>query len=394
MKLKKIMCVALSAVVLSGSVYGLLPCDVVNVAEAATGTNLKNAKTIGTGVSVTGKVSGTTSSQVYKFTAISSGYVSFDITRKKMEKAVEPSWKITVMDGSGTAVSEEHGATFSTRPVMMKKDDIYYAVVENYSHSDGEEFLLSAVFTDYANVIAEPCDKVEEAVVIDSDSTFLGAIDMSRDKDYIKITAPEKGYVRLDFKKYNSTSTLSPSWKLNFFDSDLNALFTVRSEYVMDTLSTEGLYFALPEGKSIYLEVENAHNSAGVMYSLRARFTESSLVEKEPNNSFSHANNIKLKKTYKGSLAEGKTGDYFKFKAASDGKYVAELKLSNELSKGYKITLYDQSKKEISVKRDITEAGKLSFKAKKGKTYYVVLEHVSLYKSGYNALYKLKITKR
>ncbi len=392
MRIKKILCgLLLAGLVVSGLNGGVIS-DGPYIVQAATGKNLKNAKTLNSGNTVTGKIANS-SSMVYKFTAPSNGYVTFGIERKKIENTVEPIWNITVMDAAGSGLSEDHGSTFSTQPVMLKQDGICYVVVENYAHSEKEDFQLSAFFTEYNNVIAEPCDKVEEAAYTDADSTFVGVIDSDRDKDYIKITAIDKGYLKLDLKKYNSTSTLSPAWKLNFFDADLNELYSLRTENVMDTMNCEGLYFAIPEGECIYLEIGNAHNSTGVMYSVTSTFTESDRVEEEPNNSFSHANTIKAKTPLKGSLAEKKTGDYFKFKAPSDGKYVVELNLSNEVAKGYRLTLFDAKKDQISTKRDITDRGKLSFKAKKGKTYYVLLEHSSLYKSSYNALYKIKITK-
>ena len=394
MGIKKTLYAMLTAALVATQLYTVTPYVSVPVVEAATGKNLKNAKTLPVDNTVTGKLSGSTSTLVYKYTAPGSGYVSFGMERKKVENTVEPVWKLSVVDGTGSSISEDHGTTFSSQPVMVKQDTLYYVLVEDYSHSEGEDFILSSAFTECGRVVSEPDDEVDEAVTIDSDGTYLGIIDTTRDKDYIRVTAADRGYVRLDFTKYKSTSTLSPSWKLGFFDSELNSLFTIRSEYVQDSLNSEGIYVALPDDGSFYIEIANAHNAAGVMYSLKAHFVANDLVEKEPNNSFSHANTVKKNKTYRGSLAESKTGDYYKLKATASGEYVVKLNLTNEVSKGYKVTVYDKNKKELVSKRDITENGKLRFSAKKGKTYYVVVEHVSLYESSYNALYKLNIKKK
>ncbi|MCR5099310.1 MAG: hypothetical protein K6B14_10210 [Lachnospiraceae bacterium] len=390
MKMRKIIGV-IAAVGLVCNMIGVFAP--VNVVKAATSTsNLSNATTISAGKTVTGSLSNKQKNKSYKFTAPGSGYLDFYIERAEVKSTNAPMWKATIYDGNGTVVCDATETTFYTNAVMVEKDSVYYLDISNASNATDEKYQITAEFTEYDNVIAEPNTGSTDAKSVSLGTTYLGVMDKANDEDYIRLYSDTTGYVKMSLKKYVSSSASSADWGFTLYDSEMNQLYNLTSKYQTDSLNTEGLYVILQAGKPAYVRISGSNNTAGVIYSFDTSFTPSSLVESEPNNSFASADKIKLKKTYRAALAETATGDYYVYKATKASKHVLKVTLSNEIAKAYRVTVYDKDRNPLVSKDNVFKNGKLSFKTKKGQKYYILVEHMSGYDSELNALYKLQLT--
>ena len=361
---------------------------------AAADNKLSSATAIGANKTVSGSLSENAKTKSYKFSASEPGYLTFYIERAAVESTSQPSWKATLYDGKGISVASVTDTNFYTQTVVVDKDGLYYLVIEGGSNYLNEKYSITANFTPCDYVVAEPNEEVDTALSVVSGRKYVGVIDQSSDADYFKISASQKGYATINFDRLIRSSTTQPSWGFSVYDSELNELFSLNSAYNSDALNTKGIVVPIPADKFIIVKVSNGSNTLGVLYSFDATFKAASLVETEPNNTFASADKLKLKKAYVGSLAEKSTNDYFYFKATKTGKYVVNLNLSKSAAAAYKITVYDKSLSEVVSSENINKKGKVSFKAKKGKKYYIMVSRTSSYgaDSEYNLLYKVKVT--
>ncbi len=377
----------------------LLAAVVVLVGTAinAKAEGLADAKPLANGVDSVGRVNDYGDKVYFKYVANASGYVTFSV-RKRVLDTEERKWEVSVYDRDAVKVSYTYGVTPCTRPVMVTKGSLYYIQVENDYNTLGKDFLIRANFTAYANVVAEPNNSANNAKNVALGNNYIGVIDNDSDEDFFKITAPDNGYVVMDFSRLTANTTELPVWKFSVYDSQMNELYTIYSKINGDVHNTEGVYYVLKKKQSIYVRVSRDTGSAvGELYSFKTRFKKNKNVEKEANNDYGKANNIKAKTTYLGVMGEP-TADYYRFKADSSGKYKVNMKLSKSVTYGYRIKVYDSSKREIATSsKKIYKAGSLKFKAKRGKKYFIVIEHAdySWLFGGrtLGTMYKLKVSK-
>ena len=371
-------------------ISGACPTAVTCAADTNKG-NLSNASPLSAGKSITGSTPDKDTSRCYKFTAQSAGFLSFYIERDKPQSTTVPVWKATVYNTDGNQISTVSETSFHTQAVMVDKGDVTYVLIANGGSDTSEKFRLTAEFTEYENVVCEPANTATDAVAVALGETYLGVMDSSNDEDYIKLTTDESGVLKMSLTKYVSSISSQANWGFTLYDSSLNEMYKLTTTYETDSLNTEGLYLVIPAHKTYFVKISGSSYTPGILYSFTTSFSKSSLVETEPNNSFANADKLKLKKTYRGTLAETTTGDYYSFKAKKSGKHTVNITLSNEIANSYKVSVYDADRNLIDKKDNVFKKGKISFKAKKGKKYYVVLEHVSGFNSSKNAYYKLKV---
>ena len=367
-------------------------------ATKAEAKEIVNPVDISSGAEVTGVVYSYDDTNFYKYTASASGYVNFSI-RSNVISTENPKWTVNLYDSDANKVDSKYGTSFATQNTMVQAGTSYYIGVENYSRAGGVRYSIKANYVSYPSVVTEPNGGAYNAKDVAYGCEYIGVIDNSDDCDFFKITAPQSGYVILDLKRYMINSTDVPEWNFDVYDSSMNSLYQIKSRLDIDAHNTENVYYVLNKNQTIYVRVSrNNSNAVGQLYSFKARFISNKFVEKEGNNDFSKANNLKLKKTYLGVLGET-TGDYFKFKTKGGGKYKISLKLGKDVKYGYSMKVYDSSRKLVaSTSKNVYKSRTLKFRARGHKKYYVVLEHgdVSFFFGGgrtLGTLYKLKVSK-
>ena len=363
---------------------------------SAKAQDLASATAITNNADYYGKVTEADDKVYFKYVADTSGYVSFSV-KKAVLDTENRQWKISLFDSNAQKICSEYGTMPSTRRVMVEPGTLYYIQVENDYNARDISFAIRANFVSSPSVVAEPNNSANDAKNVAMGATYVGVIDESGDQDFFRITAPDSGYITMDFKRNSVDSTEIPVWKFSLYDANMNELYSIYSKLSGDVHNTEGVHYVLKKNQTVYVRVSNDYNSVGELYSFQTRFHKDKNVESEPNNDYGKADSIKLKKTYIGVMGES-TGDYYRFKATSSGKHKISLKLSKAVTYGYRIKVYDSSRRLVaSSKKNIYKNGTLKFKAKAKKKYYVVVEHgdVGFFSGGrtLGTLYKLKVSK-
>lgn len=328
----------------------------------------------------------------YKYTTSASGYVYFRIAKESMDPTYSPTWYLQVYDSKMNKVDYiVSDNSYEPWPVMVRKGETFY--LEVYGSGTGvqdTDFSIQADLTKHENVEIEDNDSAQLATKLDNGKLYLGTVD-KEDEDYYKITAAKSGVYTIHFDRHDFTATNSPKWNFALYDSKLNELYEINTEFNEGGFDVD---YALAKGKTIFIKIRNYNNAGGSLYELKTTFTAKKNIETEKNDNFSSADKVKLLTTIYGVLAEEGDGDYYLFKAAKTGKYKVSFSLTDYVTYAQQIAIYDSSHNLIKTTNKIYKNASLTFKAKKGKKYYIRVFHAG--DGGYNLgrLYRLKVSKK
>lgn len=398
---KQVIATILSLVLVLGIGYEPTFANETESAITATNTSIPTAQDISSGQITIGRIADTSSKYYFIYTAPNSGYVSFNLSRSDYSSTESAAWCLTVYDATMTKLEYKTyiNSSYDTQPFMVQKGTTYYIEVCGSSSSTTRiDYAIKANFTSCSYVEKENNNSGTKATKLVTGKKYIGCLNSSNDEDFFKIKADKSGYYKFSLNRYDFSTTDTPTWTMTVYDSSMNKLYSLNSTFNGDTNNTSGVYYVLPKGKTIYIKVSNSSSAVGHLYSIQTTFKKASNIESEPNNSYTQADKIKISTTYYGALGETSTADYFYFKATADKKYQVSISLNRDVTYGYKLYVYDSSRKLVaSSSNTIYKNGKLSFKAKKGKKYYVVVKHADTgFFGGYSVgtLYKLKVVKK
>ncbi|MDD5935771.1 MAG: hypothetical protein PUC65_09455 [Clostridiales bacterium] len=364
---------------------------------AVDNTEVTKASDISSGAKAIDYIEDTDLCKYYKYTANESGYVNFTFERNDFSSTDSPKWYISLYDARMNEICNHDAKNdaYITQTVIVNKGTTYYLKVEGYNKDSVQmKYSMKANYWAYPFVEEENNDTATNATKLADNEMFLGSIISTGDKDFYKITASKSGVYTIHFDRHDFTSTNTPSWYFTLYDSNMNQLFQAKSRDYKEGINFN---YVLAKGKSIYIGIEDYTDSVGETYELKASFVAKTYIETEKNDSFSSADSMKTSTSYCGVLATDSDSDYFVFKAGKTGTYKASYSLVQDITYAHKITVYDASRKKIKVSDKIYKNGAISFKAKKGKKYYVVVEHADnglFGGSTYGVMYKLKAAKK
>lgn len=196
------------------------------------------------------------------------------------------------------------------------------------------------------------------------------------DVDWYKYKVENTGYFTFDFQTMGEGYN---DYKLEFFAGNSDNAFLQYSG-IENACKTQKINFK--KGTTVYIRIENDdwHN-VNTRYRIKVKFSKSSRYEQEGNDTMPKACKISLKTPFKGNLMNNYDVDYYKVKATKNGtlKLALTSDVDIESRQGWKVTIYDSSKKKITNADDVIFNKTLKWKAKKGKTYYVKVEASSTY---------------
>lgn len=349
----------------------------VTGASKAKAADINLAIDISNGAARTGSVADYNDVKWYKYTASQTGYVSFSVSAAELSTE-SYGWYLNVYkyDGQLTEVFKEYDKNVTSDKYMVQSGSTYFIGVSNSYSASNKKYSVKANFTPYAFVESEPNDNGHNAKLLNFGTEYLGVIGNYQDVDVYQITAPKDGYVVMNLKRYQLLSAECPEWSFTLCDSSMNELYDIHTVFQNDAHNTENVNYVMKKGQTVYLKVSKYNSEAvGELYSVSASYVNAKNVEKESNNTFGSANKIKLKKTYLGTMGET-TSDYYRVKATRNGKLKVTLKLDKDVTYGYKINVYDGSKRLVaSSKKVIYKSGTLKFKANRNKKYYIEVKH-------------------
>ena len=363
-------------------------------ADATSSTDNNDTSGTATSLSTAGEVTGVLSSKddvdFYKYTVDVSGYYNFIFKNLSSE---DGSWYITVYDSSFNVLESERngGYTLTTGVYDFKEGTDLYIKVEYdnlYEHSVDKQYSLKVNATSNDTWEKEYNDTKSTATIINQNKELNGNLYSSNDVDFYKYTVDVTGYYNFIFKNLSSEDG---SWYLTVYDSSFNVLESGRNEGYTDNSNI----YNFKKGTVLYYKVEYDNlygHSVGKQYSLTVNAKKSANWEQEKDDSYSKAISLKTNTTKYGNLYNSEDVDYYSYTAKKTGTIKTTFKIdTDDVGNGWKITIYDSSKKEIKTVSDITTDKTISFKASKGKKYYVVVKANSSYSSPTNITYALKI---
>ncbi|MCR5453231.1 MAG: hypothetical protein K6F00_11460, partial [Lachnospiraceae bacterium] len=334
-------------------------------------------------------------SKYYKYTAPEYGYVRFKLSKNDTTTTNQSRWLMQVYDSNVNLQYDNLGGEDAeSYYVMVNRGDVIYIRVTGAFEATNIKYLLKPDFTAHPYVAKEPNDNASNAIPLIFGQKYYGIIDKANDVDMFKLTATANGNVVFNLKK-ESISTNQPNWYMTFYNEEMTQIFETHTENG-NTENLQGLNYVLRAGQTVYVKIRSYSNAEYILYSLSTSFSPLASVEAEPNNSYKKATPLTLGSSIYGTLCEN-TADFYTFKSGKKGKYKVNLSLSNDVTYGYKVSVYDASHNLIkSSLKPIFISGSFTFKAKKKKKYFVVVEHYGgglVARYSYGALYELNVAK-
>lgn len=370
---------------------GMMPGNVTEVHAASPNSQVTTAIDLSSGNIVTSAFTEDDEYLYYKYTAPSSGFVEFSLERNDYLSEDKGGWKLYVLSDKMNQYEESEDDTqVVSRRYTVQSGDTFYLKVDNY-YAAYALFDVCAKFTSLDRVEKENNDTMQSATSLVKGKATVGGLSTSDDVDYYCFTAPSNGYVYFDFSRYQYVTSETYMWRWEIFDSKANILEDTQY-YTGDDNSG---YIVCKKGQKIYVKVYNSSNAYKELYCIKPTYVSLKNIETEPNNSFSGADKMNIGTTYYGALTYGSSEeDYFYFKAAATRKYKITISYKDTMKNGDDLYIYDANKNTVVYKTEIKKSGSVSFKAKKGKKYYIVVKHhSSFWGYTYNELYKLKVSK-
>lgn len=320
----------------------------------------------------------------FKYTVGVTGHYNFTL-----KDAAEQGgrWRLTVYDASLNELETNTNSDYSltTNTYNFKKGTVLYLKVADSYGTEGDEYTLSVNETDSSDWEQEVNDTKATATVIKANQTKSGNLYSDDDVDYYKYTVDVTGYYNFTFKDINAAEG---RWRITVYDSSLKELESDTNGENTYTTNT----YNFKKGTVLYLKVTDSYSAESHEYSLTVNAKKSANWEQENNDSYSKAITFKANVTKYGNLYNADDVDYYSYTASKTGTLKTTFKFdADDVGSGWIITIYDSSKKEIKTVSDIITNKTISFKATKGKKYYVVVKADSSYSSQTSITYALKI---
>lgn len=358
--------------------------DTTNSTEA----DNNDVPTSATSLTASGVVAGIISSEddvdYYKYIVDVSGYFSFTFTNTS---AKECAWDVSVSDASLNELEswKHNGYTYTSQTYNFMKGTTVYVKVVNRYDTIGLGYTLAVNAKTDANWEQENNDTKGTATIIRTGITEHGNSFIDNDVDYYQYKVDVSGYFNITMTNINA---LDCAWDVTLYDSSLSELEYWKQDGYTHTSHT----YNFKKGTVVYLKVTHRYDAVGQEYIINVNAKKKKDWEQEKNDSYSKAITLKANAIKYGNLYISDDIDYYSYTAAKTGTLKTTFKFdADDVGYGWKVLIYDSSKNEIMAVSDITTDKTISFKATKGKKYYVVVRAESDYSCPTGITYALKI---
>lgn len=273
----------------------------------------------------------------YRFSAMQSGKLEIMFSTSSKQATAGEYWKVSLYNSYYDELCTEiiYGDTVRTYlPAIGIAPGIHYIRVTSAAEAEAKStdfYTLRTNFTASAYWEKEPNDTYVNASPIGFNTEYFGTMRGGPDveRDFYRLTVTQPGYLDITFSNalqkdgeaYWKIFLYSPSYK-----EICNKIVYGNQRYtrLASTGVDAGVYYVM-----ITSAVWSGVASKDV-YTIRADFRESDIWEKEPNDDFSTATEIKLNTVYNGTTSGGEDyeKDYYKFYVTAEGKYRIQVKPS------------------------------------------------------------------
>lgn len=237
--------------------------------------------------------------------------------------------ELDISSNSEDATATENVQEDSQLDTVIEADTVQSkpeeAVVDEQASDSGK-----ADQNDAKKVVVESTDDVKTYASdtptavqgIHVNTKYYGELSTSDEVDSYKFTLSKAGHIRIDFGKEYESNT-NKGWDVKVYDKNFEVIKS-DSFYCGNSKTDKSSELGLNAG-TYYIKVSKRDNYynywTDVKYNMTVNFAESSIWEKETNNTFATANNIGVNTMYYGSTSDGSSTDYdyYKFSLANAG---------------------------------------------------------------------------
>lgn len=308
--------------------------------------------------------------KTYSFTLKNDGYINIKFTHDDLKKDTK-GWKLELYSENKTYLythmvsnkNETETQSFNIgltkgnyilviNPYNNERLDTTYQLKINYHKSDSwEKEPNNGYFA--ANKL-----KLNEAVngsitlindindyVLDDDYYFNDEEVDFMDYDWYYVDLPENGYINIEYSYLTKDLSMLDVQNIYLYDTykDMPNHLITGLQVTKNKTKDKSNNIGLPKGK-YYITVGAPEGE----YKLKVNYKKSSNWEKEPNESISSANTLKINHKIKGNINESYDLDYYKINLSKKSKVRIEFEhkiYKKDSTKGWKISLYDKKGK-------------------------------------------------
>ncbi len=289
------------------------------------------------------------STEEYSFNYYTPGYIEISAWSSASGLSLSTKyWILTVYDMNGNIVYTQDISGDTNRQVSPRigvDAGSYTIKVKQGSTLAKTEFALLVKKVDDYYWEKESNETISTATQIKPNASYNGSVMTINDQDYYVLNLEKDGVLEVNFKHeyFNDTAR---RWNLTVMDDKSSILYSA------DLTGQQDNYFApkigLPVG-AYYIRVRcyayNSINKAGntMPYQVTARFTASTVWEKEFNEDISTATPMNLNTLYNGGISSFDDQDYYTITTTRDGMLEVNFQHEylNSTSRLWNITVMD-----------------------------------------------------
>lgn len=218
-------------------------------------------------------------------------------------------------DSQLDTVTEEDAVQSNPEEAVVDEQD-------DYASETDQEYAQDVVVESTDAVKTYASDTPTAVQGINVNTKYYGELSTSDEVDSYKFTLSKAGHIRIDFGKEYESNT-NKGWDVKVYDKNFEVIKS-DSFYCGNSKTDKSSELGLNAG-TYYIKVSKRDNYyyywTDVKYNMTVNFAESSIWEKETNNTFATANNIGVNTMYYGSTSDGSSTDYdyYKFSLANAG---------------------------------------------------------------------------
>lgn len=291
---------------------------------------------------VSGILTKTESSQIYKINVPKAGRVTFNLT-----SYVDDTTYIKVYDVDNDEVFDNYITGSSKTPAKLNKwvdleSGSYYVEVYNGSWwaTHTGQFLLKTSFTPVNNTDIEPNNGTIEAQSLSFNKTEVGFLSWNDQVDYYKISVPKAGRVYLDLYSYVDDTTY-----IQLFDSENNRIL---NDDIKGSSKTPVKYYNwidLEAGTYFVKILEYDYSYSSGKYNINVTFNAANNNEVEPNNGTVEAQPVTFNTPVTGFLSWNDRVDFYKVTVPRGSRI--QFSLNSYVDNESFIKLIDENNEEV-----------------------------------------------
>ena len=211
-----------------------------------------------------------------------------------------------------------------------------------------------------ANYESEVNNTVSKANAIATGREYTGAINQKEDVDFYRFKLTKDGMICVSFR-HQLVGGSGQCWQLSLLGTDQKTEIYRKTFQAGEDLAEKTAEIGLPAG-TYFLKVEPEwswnEELIGKRYQFQVNYKQSSAWEKEENDSFGTATELKPGVTFSGSCMErpqAQDEDYYRFTLKTAGHYALAFTHGAGTNARWRIEILDRDKKTVLTEKNVYE---------------------------------------